>query len=247
MHKQKRLLIPLALISLFLLSGCVRLVQEVSVREDGSGSLSFALGVESGYYQQVQEEIPDGYALGDLLSTLSQDDLVSSVTEDHTEADGWTWDTIQLEIDDVAALFAEERRIGPLRISVDEAEGEATYVQSIDLVNSTLTIPGVNLMDLTSAGYTVRLTAPQIVDTSGVQAEAGVSQWEVSLGDLLQERDYVTLWADYSLDPYEGVFIPWETFFPYVVIGFLSLGVLAILVVIVVNTTGKRRKSGTAR
>jgi len=241
MHRKKRFLILSALISLILLSGCVRLDQEVTVNEDGSGGLRFALGVETPYYEQVQEEIPEGYALGDLLSTLRQDELVRGVTEDHFEADGWTWDTIQLEIADIAALFAEERRVGPLRLSLEEGEEGIIFVQTVDLANSTLSIPGINLMDLTSAGYTVRLTAPEILDTNGVQEAAGVSVWEVSLGELLQEGENVTLRAAYSLEPYEGVFIPWESFFDVVVYGYLGLGILAILVVIIINTTGRRR------
>lgn len=239
--KRNFLLMIINLAALFLLSGCIRLLQEVTVNEDGSGALRFAMGVESQYYEQVQEEIPDGYALGDLLSSLSQDDLVIGITEDHYEADGWMWDTIQLEMMDVAALFAEERRIGPLRITLEEGEEGITFIQTLDLANSTLTIPGINLMDLAGAGYSVRLTAPHILDTNGVQQAAGVSAWDISLGELLQEGENVTLRAEYSLEPYEGVFIPWETFYDYIVIGYLGLGILAVLVVIIINTTGKRR------
>lgn len=241
MKRRRRSLSLLALTSLFLLSGCMSIVQEMTVHEDGSGALLFALGVESAYYEQFQEEIPDGYILADLFSTLSQDELVSGVTEDHYETDGMIWDSIQLEITDVASLFAEERHIGPLRIALEEEEGVYSYIQSVDIADSTLTIPGVNLMDLTSAGYAVRLTAPYVIDTDGLQEAVGVSSWELSLSELLQEEESLTLWADYSLEPYQGVFIPWDTFFDYIVIGYLGLGVIAILAVVVFNTTGKRR------
>jgi len=62
------------------------------------------------------------------------------------------------------------------------------------------------------------------------------------VSELVQEAETVYLQADYVLEPYEGTFIPWETFFPYVVIGFLAAGFLAILIVIIVNTRGKREK-----
>jgi hypothetical protein len=60
--------------------------------------------------------------------------------------------------------------------------------------------------------------------------------------DVIQAGEVVYLEAQYSFEPYEGVFIPWELFFPYVVIGFLALGVLSILIVIFVNTAVKREK-----
>ena len=241
MKRKNLLLLLLTFVSLFFLNGCVRLVQEMTIREDGTGVVRFALGVETEYYDQVQEEIPEGYELENLLSTLIQDDRVTSVSQEQFEEQGWTWDVVQLEVEDMAALFAEERRIGPLRISMDEEEGEVAFMQTIDVANSTLTIPGINLMDLREASYSVRLVAPQILESSGVQVKAGESVWEVGLSDLLQTGEGLILWADYSLEPYEGVFIPWETFFDTVVIGYLGLGALAILVVIIVNTTGKRR------
>ena len=57
----------------------------------------------------------------------------------------------------------------------------------------------------------------------------------------------VFLRADYILEPYEGIFIPWEVFFPYLVIGFLALCGLAIVTVIFVNTVLKREKAPTLK
>ncbi|MDY6866886.1 MAG: hypothetical protein SVT56_03115 [Chloroflexota bacterium] len=242
MKKRQRLLLLISAISLFLLSGCVNLVQEMTVREDGSGVVRFALGVEDQYYEQVQEEIPEGYALENLLATLMQEELVTDVTQETYEQDGWTWDSVQLEIADITALFEEERRIGPLRITLDEEEGEFTFTQTLDLTNTNFSIPGINLMDLTDAGYTVRLTAPHILDTNGVQTLAGESVWELSPADLTQEGEGMTLRAEYSLEPYEGIFIPWDTFFDAIVFGWLALGVLSVLVVIIVNTTGRWKR-----
>jgi hypothetical protein len=244
MKKRRFLYLLISTFSLLLLSGCVNLVQEVTINEDGSGIVSFALGVENQSYDQFQEETPEGYALENLLANLIQEELVTDVAQEHYEREGWTWDVIRLEIVDVCALFEEERRIGPVWISLDEEEGVYTFNQTIDFENSNLTIPGINLIDLTNAGYTVRLTAPQVVNTNGVHVAAGESEWEVSVGELLQGGDNTTLWADYNLEPYEGVFIPWETFFDYIVIGWLGLGVLAVLVVIIVNTTGGRGSMG---
>jgi hypothetical protein len=242
MKKRIPTLLLIAIFSLFLLSGCINLVQEMTVREDGSGSLRFALGVETGVYQQVMEQIPESFLLQNLLSNLIQDENVVDVVQDHYEADGRTWDTIELEVMDFAALFAEDRRIGPLMVTLDEDNGVYSYEEVIDLVNSNLVIPGINLLDLTGAGYTVRLITPQIMDTNGLQEAAGVSVWEVPLSELLRGGETVTLRADYVLAPYEGVFIPWETFFPYVVMGFLALGGIAVLVVVIVNTTKRRKK-----
>jgi hypothetical protein len=241
MNKRRRFLLILAFISLFLLSGCVNLVQVMTVREDGSGAVRLALGVETPYYEQVQEEMPEGYSLENLLVRLMQEELVTDVAREHYEQDGWTWDAIRLEIADFYALFNEERTIGPLQISLDEDGEEVVFLQALDLANAEFSIPGINLMDLTGAEYTVRFSAPQIVRTNGVQTAAGESVWELSPADLMQEGEGMTLQAVYSLEPYEGNFIPWETFFDVVVIGWLGLGVLAVLVVIVVNTTGRRR------
>jgi hypothetical protein len=72
-----------------------------------------------------------------------------------------------------------------------------------------------------------------------VHIAAGTSTWEVSLSDLLQGEETIVLEADYSLEPFEGRFIPWDTFFPNVMMGFLGVGVVVIFVVIVVNTRKK--------
>jgi hypothetical protein len=242
MKKRRRFLLLISTISLFLLNGCVSLVQEMTVREDGSGVVRFALGVETPYYEQVQEETPEGYTLENLLATLMQEELVTGASTDHYEQDGWTWDAVRLEVADFYALFAEARSIGPLQISLDEEEGEFVLRQTFDLVNASIPISGLNLMDLTDAGYSVRLIAPQVVSTNGVQTAVGESVWELSPADLLQEGEGTTLQATYSLAPYKGNFIPWDTFFDVVVIGWLALGVLAILVVIIVNTTGRRKR-----
>jgi len=55
----------------------------------------------------------------------------------------------------------------------------------------------------------------------------------------LRGDEAIFLQAAYKLEPYEGLFIPWEVFFPYVVIGFLSLGILSIFVIIIVNSRKK--------
>jgi len=232
----------LSIASLLFLSGCVSLLQEVTIHEDGSGMLGFTIGVDSSLYPQFQEQIPEGFQLEDLLSSLIRDENVTNVTKDQYVEDGRTYDSIVLEMSDFAAVFAEERRIGPVNISLIVEDGVYDYRQSINVANSNLSIPGVNLLDMASVGYSVRLNTPQILYTDGVQEAAGVSLWEVPLSQLLQEGEAFYFRADYVLEPYEGVFIAWETFFPYVMIGFLALGFLAILIVIIVNTVGKGDK-----
>jgi hypothetical protein len=54
--------------------------------------------------------------------------------------------------------------------------------------------------------------------------------------EFIRGDEALFLQAEYSLEPYEGVFIPWEVFFPYIVIGFLALGGMSILLVIILNT-----------
>ncbi len=231
----------IGLLSLFLLSGCVQFVQEMTVKEDGSGTISFALGVESDAYEKFQEEVPPGYELESLLAGLMQDPNVTNVAENHSEADGWTWDSIQLDVADFSAVFAEgDMEIGPLTITLDETEEGYTYRQMINLAGSNLEIPGINLMDLSEVSYTVRLDTPHITNTDGVQEAAGVSVWEMTLSSVFQEGEQISMNADYVLVPYEGSFIPWDTFFSELMFGFLALGILAILVVIIFNTTGKR-------
>lgn len=242
MKKTRRLFIPLlAALTLLLMSGCVTLQEEITVQEDGSGTLLFALGVESESYEQFQESIPEGLELESLLALLIQDENVTVRARDTYEADGRTWERIELEVGDFIEVFSDEKRIGPLLISLDEDEGVYYFIQMIDISLMTIGIPGMNLLDLSAVDYNVSLSSPQIIDTNGVQRTADESTWEVSLIDILQGGEVVYLEAQYALEPYEGVFIPWELFFPYVVIGFLALGALSILIVIIVNTT-KREK-----
>jgi hypothetical protein len=66
-----------------------------------------------------------------------------------------------------------------------------------------------------------------------------VSEWEIPLEEFLRGDEAIFLQASYKLESYNGVFIPWEVFFPYVVIGFLTLGILSILTVIIVNSRKK--------
>jgi hypothetical protein len=243
MKKRLPYLILIAIITLFALSGCINLYQDITVNEDGSGLLWFATSVETETYDAVQEHIPQNFQLESLLATLMQNENVVNVTTDHYDANGRTWDTVELEVTDVAALLQEDRRIGLVMLSLKEDNGTYSFAEILDIENTNLAIPGVNLMDLTGAGYTVTFNAPQITGTNGLQTGAGTATWDVPLSDLLQGGETIVLEADYALTPYEGTFIPWGTFFPYVVMGFLGLGVVSILVVIVVNTTkGKEKK-----
>lgn len=243
MKKRNLYLALLAFTALLLLSGCVNVVQEMTVREDGSGSLQFAVGVEAASYFLVMEQIPDGFAVDDLLSVLLLNENVREVSRDQYQSGGRIWDTVTLEVDDFAALFEAERRLGPMRIKVDREEDVYTFQTVINLATSNLTIPGINLLDLSGSSYTVRLITPQIVSTNGLQTAAGTSVWDVPLSDLLQGGSRVNLRADYTLEPYEGTFIPWETFFGYVETGFLAAGILIILIVIVVNTRRKKEEA----
>jgi len=236
--KRKRLLQILAgLFILFLLSGCVQLQQDMIVHEDGSALLHFAFGVETESYEAVQEQIPDGMSLESLLATLIADDLVTEVSRDHYESNGITWDTVDLAVSDFAALLEYEPRIGWAVLAVDEEEAGYYFQQVLDINNTNLTIPGINLMDLSGASYTVTLETPQILNTNGDQPQAGTATWDIGVTDLLQGGDRLILAADYSLIPYEGNFVPMKLIFPYVVVAFLGIGVLAIVIVILVNTT----------
>ncbi len=240
--KRRIVLSAFSIILLFLLSGCVNFLQEMQVNQDGSGVLSFALGVDTEFYPQVQVAIPEGLQLDNLLSQLIQDENVTDVTQDHYEDNGRTYDAIRLEVADVLAVFGEDgRRIGPLTVSLTMEEDVYIFNQVIDLENSNFSIPGINLLDLSGAGYTVRLLVPQIIDTNGRQDAAGECVWEVPLSDLLQGGDTIILNAEFILEPYEGFFIPWEKLFPFILAGFLGLGFLSILIVIIINTTGKRK------
>ena len=242
MKKPRKSLIIIILVNLFLLSGCVNLVQEVTVRPDGSGYLRFAVGVETSAYPQFQLAVPEAFQLENLFATLILDENITDVEQTRYESGNRIWDGIEMQVADMAALFAEERTFGPLMLSIEPNGEEFNFEQTLNLELSNLDIPGVNLLDLSGAGYSVRLITPQILSTNGLQEAAGVSLWDIPLSDLLQGGEVIFLQADYALEPYEGVFIPWETFFPYVVIGFLAIGVISIFVVIIVNTTGKGEK-----
>lgn len=213
------------------------------MEEDGSGSVYFAIGVESASYPEFQLAIPENLELENLLSSQIQDESVNNVSREQFEADGRTWDAITLNIADIIAFFEAGQEIGPLTITLNEAEdGQFVFQQTINIGDANINIPGINLLDLTGAGYTIRLFTPQIVDTNGLQRAAGLSTWSVAPSDLLQEGEVVFLQADFVLEPYEGVFIPWEVFFPYVVIGFLVLGGVAIFAVIIINTSRKEEE-----
>ena len=247
MNKTHVYIFILSLLILVLLSGCVSVVEEITVFEDGSGTLRFALGMAAENFEAYQEGVPEGFALEDLFSVLGRDENVTSITFDQYTADGLSWDSVELAVTDFTAVFGEIRRIGPLSIELIEGETDYRFTQSIDVANSTLSIPGVNLMDFSSATYVVRLVTPQIVSTNGVQPTAGVSTWDIPLNEVFQGGSTAFLRANYVLDPYEGLFIPWEVFFPYVVIGFLALGVISVLVVIIVNSSGRRDKEPTLK
>ena len=244
MKKRIPLLLLLSLAALLLLSGCVNLVQEVTVHEDGSGSMRVALGIEESTYEYAQELIPEGYELSNILSSLSLDDHATGTTTEHYQEGGNVWDSVVIDFSDMMAVFGDERSFGPVALRITEADGEYSFTEEIDVANSNLSISGIHLMDLAGAGVTVRLITPQIIRTSGIRDAAGVSVWDVSVSDLIEEENRITLTADYVLQPYEGNFIPWEKLFPYAVAGFLGVGVVAILAVIIVNTTniGKRDK-----
>lgn len=228
------------IVSLLLLSGCIDLQQEILVNEDGSGILRFAYGVDTVAYPQFEEMLPEGFRFENLFAGLIQDENVTDVITNNYETNNQTWQTIQFNVSDMAALFQEERRIGPLLLAIDEEEGIYTFEQVIDLALSNVSIPGIGLRDISGAKYTVRLLTPQVLDTNGTQREAGSSDWKVSIRYLAEEDESIYLSAEYVLEPYQGIFIPWQLYFPYVVYGFLGLGFVSILVVIIVNTRGKR-------
>ena len=239
MKKPRVLVFLISAMSLLFLSGCVTIIQDMAVAEDGSGTLRFAVGVESTAYPQFSESIPEGYQLENFLAALMQDETITDVTEDQYEADGYTWESIQLEVLDFLQLFQEDRRVGPLVMSLREDNNVYTFTQTVDMAGSNLEIPGINLLDLTGARYRVRLQSPQIISTTGVQPSAEISEWEFTMQELIRGEEALFLQAEYALEPYEGVFIPWEVFFPYIVIGFLVLGGLSIFLVIILNTRKK--------
>jgi hypothetical protein len=242
MKKRRPYLILIAIFTLFALSGCLNLYQDITVNEDGSGFLRFSMSIETETYDAIQAEIPQSFELESLLATLMQNENVINVTTNHYESEGRTWDTVELEVGDIAALLEEDRRVGLIVLSMRESDGVYSYEEVLDLQNTNLAIPGVNLLDLTGAGYTVTLNAPHVLSTNGLQTAVSTATWDVPLSDLLQGGETIVLEADYALTPYEGTFIPWGTFFPYLVTGFLVLGVGSILVVIIVNTTKRKKK-----
>jgi hypothetical protein len=247
MKKPRFLLIIMAVFSLVLMSGCVSLIEDITVLEDGSGTMRFSIGVESEQYEAFQDGIPEGFELENLFTAFTRDENVLSIVFDSYESNGFTWDTVELEIADFTTAFGQARRIGPITITFDQQAGEYRFTQTIDVGNSPLSIPGINLMDLSAATYVVNLTSPQIVSTNGVQPASGFSTWSIPLDEVFQGGSTVFLRANYVLEPYEGLFIPWEVFFPYVVIGFLGLGGISILIVILVNTAGRREKQQTLK
>lgn len=247
MNKNRIFIFLLAVLSLFLMSGCVSLVEEVIVLDDGSGTLRFEVGIRTEDYDFFQESIPEGLRLEDLFEVLSRDENVTSVTYDQYLAGGRTWDTVELEIADFTAVFGATRRIGPMQIEFIEQEESYRFTQTIDVASSAFIIPGINLMDLSNASYIVSLRTPQLVSTNGVQPAAGVSTWSIPMAEVLQGGSTAFLRASYVLDLYEGIFIPWEVFFPYVVIGFLALGGISVLMVIIRNTVTRRDKEPTLK
>ena len=243
MFRNKYLVKILAVLCLFFLSGCVSLVQEITVDENGSGSLSFALGVDSSVYPQFQEAMPAGFTFENLLSSLILDENVTDVVQNEYEENGKIWEKIQLSFSNIEAVFNSGRRLGPGLITIAERNGSYVFTQILDMGSSNVLIPGVKLLDLAGASYSVRLVTPQVVDTNGLHRAAGITTWDVPLSEFLQGGSSVNLRSEFLLDPYEGTFIPWEVLFPYIVIGFLGLGGLSILIVILINTAKKRDDS----
>ena len=242
MKKFRIPILVLTTLSILFLSGCVTVLQDMAVAQDGSGILRFAIGVESTAYAQFAESIPEGYQLENFLTAMMQDETITDIQEDQYQADGYTWDSIELETSDFSQLFSEDQRVGPLIMSLGQDDDVYIFTQTVDMAGSNLEIPGINLLDLTGARYRVRLQSPQIVSTTGVQPSVELSEWEFTMQELIRGEEALFLQAEYTLEPYEGVFIPWEVFFPYVVIGFLLLGVVSIIIVIIVNTRNKEEE-----
>jgi len=233
----------LILVSLAVLSSCASLVEEVTVFEDGSATLRFDLGIETEHFPAYEEFLPDGYELEDLFAAFINDDTITGIKFDRFTRGNRTWDSVEITVDDFMNAFGQSRKIGPLTIGFNEEEGNYQFTQTIDVANSTLIIPGVNLMDLKTSSYAVKLNTPQIVSSNGVQSAAGTSSWTVPLEEVLQEGSTAYLRANFSLEPYEGFFIPWGVFFPYLVFGFLALCFISILLVIIINSTAKKRSN----
>jgi hypothetical protein len=247
MRKTRFALILTGFIGLLLLGGCVSFEESIQIEEDGSGMLRFAYGVETSAYSQFDLALPQEYQLDSLFSTLIQDENITNVRQQDFEENGINWQSIEIDIADFMAVFAEERRFGPIIMSFDEQDGIYHFEQTVDLNMANVSIPGMYLLDIADAGYNVQLITPQITRTNGIQRDAGTSEWSISLPDLVGGDESIYLEADYLLEPYEGYFIPWELYFPYVVFGFLGLSVVSILVIIIVNTSKRVEKDPKLR
>lgn len=247
MKKIRFTLFAIAVFSLVFLSSCVALIEELTVLEDGSGTLRFSVGIPTEDYAAFIEAIPDGYRLQDLFEPFSRDEHVTEIRFDQVVEGDRTWDSVELTIADFSAVFGQARRLGPMQVEFLEQADGFRFTQIIDVANSPLVIPGVNLMDLSDATFLVRLNTPQITSTNGIQPGAGVSTWSIPLDEVLQGGATVFMRSNYVLEPYEGFFIPWDVFFSYTVIGFLALGVVSVFVVIIINTVFKREKEPTLR
>ncbi len=242
MRKTRFALILIGLTGLLLLGGCVSFDEDILIKEDGSGTLRFAYGVETTAYSQFELALPQEYQLDSLFATLIQDENITDVRQQDYEEGGITWQSIEMDIADFPAVFADERRFGPIFMIFDEQDGTYHFEQTIDLNLANVSIPGIYLLDIADAGFEVQLVTPQIIDTNGIQRDAGVSTWSISLPDLVEESESIYLEAEYILEPYEGYFIPWELYFPYVVFGFLGLSIVSILAIIIVNTSKRGKK-----
>lgn len=247
MRKTRFALILIGFIGLLFLGGCVSFEEDILIEEDGTGTLRFAYGVETTAYSQFELALPQEYQLESMFSTLTQDENITDVRLQEYEENGTTWQSIEMDIADFPAVFAEERRFGPIVMNFDEQDGIYHFEQTIDLNLANVNIPGMYLLDIADAGYDVQLTTPQITSTNGIQRNAGTSTWSIPLPDLVGEDGGIYLEADYILKPYEGFFIPWALYFPYVVYGFLGLSVVSILVIIIVNTSKKVEKNPKLR
>ena len=228
--------------SLLVLGGCVSIEQNIVVQEDGAGTLRFAYGVETSVYPQFELALPQEYQLDSLFSTLVQDENITEVRQLNYEENGITWQVIEIDVLDFPAVFEEERRFGPIIMTVDEQDGIYHFEQIVDLNLVNINIPGMYLLEIADASYRVNLETPQVIDTNGVQRKAGTSMWSISLPDLVSGEESIYIEAEYILEPYEGVFIPWEVYFPFVVIGFLGIGVISIVAVIIANTSKNKEK-----
>ena len=232
----------ISIIVIALLAGCVSFEEDISVNPNGGGTLRFAYGVETSAYDQFTLALPQEYQLESLFSTLAQDENVTDVRLSNYEENGITWQTIEIDIVDLQAVFGDGRRFGPIIVTVSEEDGIYTFEQVLDLNLANVAVPGMYLLDIADANYQVQLDTPQIIDTNGLQPKAGTSTWQISLPDLVNEQGSIYLNAQYILTPYEGFFVPWEMYFPYLVYGFLGLGIISVLVIIIVNTSRKVEK-----